>query len=220
MEALRDSHHDMSKWEQEAQLERERVSKLEAAAGLVWGARDYFERSREIGEQARREALHEKWDREGGPESYRRRRVFIPAEAFVSTLAVLQRTILTLSRFELGPDIDSGIKQAADDLARALPGLKGVRDSVAHKDERVRGLAYKKKIETQPVSNALIHAPAGGAMIIGSLNNNNYGGTIADGNYAEVEIADATTEVARQAVQAVYDALPWRRGHRLLEPIS
>lgn len=44
-------------------------------------------------------------------------------------------------------------------------------------------------------------------MVIEALNNQHFGGTIADGTYAEVEVADATTEVARVAVQAVYNAL-------------
>ena len=55
-------------------------------------------------------------------------------------------------------------------------------------------------------------------MIINALNNQHFGGTIADGTYVEVEVADATTEVARAAVQAVFDALPWKPGHRRVEP--
>lgn len=55
-------------------------------------------------------------------------------------------------------------------------------------------------------------------MIIDNLNGDHYGGTIADGSYAEVEVADATSEIARVAVQAVFDALPWRAGNRQIEP--
>jgi len=66
----------------------------------------------------------------------------------------------------------------------------------------------------------MIHAPYGGAMVIESLNNQHFGGTIADVTYAEVEIADATTESARTAVQAVFDGLPWRPDHRIHEPSS
>ena len=52
----------------------------------------------------------------------------------------------------------------------------------------------------------LIHAPGGGVMIVGALNHERYGGTIADGTYAEVEVADGTTEIARAAVQRVVAA--------------
>jgi hypothetical protein len=42
------------------------------------------------------------------------------------------------------------------------------------------------------------------------LNGRHFGCTVEDGTYAEVEVSDATVEVARAAVQRVYDALPWR----------
>ena len=50
------------------------------------------------------------------------------------------------------------------------------------------------------------------------LNGRNFGCTIEDGTYAEIEVSDATVETARAAVQAVFDALPWRPGHRRSEP--
>lgn len=66
------------------------------------------------------------------------------------------------------------------------------------------------------------HRPARDRHVISTAterhNNQHFGGTIADGTYAEVEVADATTEIARVAVQAVYDSLPWRPGHRMREP--
>jgi hypothetical protein len=91
---------------------------------------------------------------------------------------------------------------------------------VAHVEERVRGEARGEKITAPPVMNNMIHAPNGGIIVTESLNNQHFGGTIEDGTYAEVEVADATTEIARAAVQAVFDALPWRAGHRLHEPSS
>jgi hypothetical protein len=209
---------DHKDWEQERLRRRQREVELEAAAGISRGDADYHEKSDAIREQVRRELLREKWNREGGPEAYRHRAVFIHAQSFVSTLAVLQRSLIALSKYAFAPAVAGPLQQACDDFAAALPGLKEVRDSTAHVEERVRGEARGKKISTQPIMNSLVHAPGGGAMIVGSLNNQHYGGTIADGTYAEVEVADATTEVARVAVQAVYDALPWRSGHRLNEP--
>jgi len=102
--------------------------------------------------------------------------------------------------------VAAGLKQARDTFAAALSGLKHVRDSAEHGEDRVRGRAFGKKIATQPLINALVYAPGGGVMIMESLNNQHFGGTIADGTYAEGELADATTEITRAAVQAVYDA--------------
>ncbi|CAA9500039.1 MAG: hypothetical protein AVDCRST_MAG53-1891 [uncultured Solirubrobacteraceae bacterium] len=210
----------MEEWEREGQRQRARKAELEAKAGVAWGQLDYFEKSEAIREQVRREMLREKWAREGGPDAYRHRVEFIHAQSFISTLAVLQRSLLALTKYPFEPAVALKIKKAADDFADALPGLKGVRDSVAHVEERVRAEAHGKKIKKQPVSNSMIHAPGGGTMVVSALNNRHYGGTIADGTYAEVEVADPTTEVARAAVQAVYSAVPWRPGHRHFEPSS
>jgi hypothetical protein len=46
-------------------------------------------------------------------------------------------------------------------------------------------------------------------LIGGALNGQNFGCTIEDGTYAEVEVSADTIEVARAALQAVFDALPW-----------
>lgn len=206
--------HDDEAWQREGPRRRE----LEAEAGITWGHPDYFEKSETIREQVRHEMLRDKWAREGGPESYRRRVAFIHARSFVATLALLQRSLLAVARYELEPGVVEMIRKACDDFAAALPGLKDVRDSSAHLEDRVRGERFGEKIATKPIMNSMIHAPGGGVMVTESLNNQHFGGTIADGSYAEVEVADATTEIARVAVQAVYDALPWRPGHRMREP--
>lgn len=212
---------DRTAWQRESERRRAREVELEAAAGLVWGAPDYFERSEEIREQVRREAQREEWERDGGPETYRRRLIFIHARSFVTTLAALQRALGAICAYDLPAAITADLERARDGFAAALPGLKGVRDSTAHVEDRIRGRQkFGQKIAPKPVINSMIHAPQGGALLIESLNNQHFGGTIADGTYAEVEIADVTTEIARAAVQAVFDCLPWRPGHRTREPSS
>lgn len=209
---------DQEEWQREADRHRRREAELEVEHGVSWGQPDYFERHQALSEQARRDVLREKWAEQGGPEAYRRRVIFIHARSFVTTLALLQRSLIALCDYSFEPAVTAKLEQARDNFADALPGLKHVRDSAEHGEDRVRGQAFGKKIATQPVSNQLVHAPEGGVMIIDSLNNQHFGGTVADGTYAEVEIADVTTEIARVAVQAIYDALPWRAGHRQYEP--
>jgi hypothetical protein len=85
----------------------------------------------------------------------------------------------------------------------------------------MRGLDRRKKAMTlAPISNRMIEAPGGGVLVGDALNNRHYGCTVEDGSYAEVEVADETLEVARAAVQAIFDALPWRAGARRFEPSS
>jgi hypothetical protein len=210
---------DHEEWRRESERHRAREAELEAAGGLVWGAPDHFERSEQIREHVRREVLREKWEREGGPETYRRRLVFIHARSFVTTLAVLQRSLIPLCEYDFEPEAKAAVESARDGFAFALPGLKDVRDSTTHVEDRIRGQErFGRKMQTQPLTNGVIHAPNGAPMIIEMLNDSCYGGTIANGTYAEVEVTDAATETARVAVQAVFDALPWRPGHTLHEP--
>lgn len=207
-------------WERDSERTREIESALETAAGVSLGSPDHWEKSSEIREQARRQVQRERWAREGGPDAYKQRVVFIHARSFVTTLAVLQRGLLQIGEYEFEPSVRAAIECACDQFASAVPGLKGVRDSVAHVEERILGNAKKKTIVAAPVMNNMIHAPGGGVIIAESLNNDHFGGTIEDGTYAEVAVADATTEIARAAVQAVFDALPWRPGPRVSEPYS
>ena len=85
----------------------------------------------------------------------------------------------------------------------------------------MRGLDRNKKTLTlAPISNQMIEAPGGGVVVGDSLNGRSFGCTVDDGSYAEVEVTDETLEIAREAVQAIVDALPWRPGHRPVEPSS
>jgi hypothetical protein len=99
--------------------------------------------------------------------------------------------------------------------------LKPVRDSIEHAEDRMRGLDRNKKTMTlAPIRNSMIEAPGGGVLVGDALNDRHYGCTVNDGSYAEVEVADDTLEVARVAVQAIFDSLPWRPGHHQFEPSS
>jgi len=115
---------DDEEWQRGSERHRAREAELEASSGLVPGAPDYFERSEEIREQVRREVLREKWEREGGPETYRRRLVFIHARSFVTTLAVLQRALGAICEYNFAPGVTADLERARDAFARALPGLK------------------------------------------------------------------------------------------------
>jgi hypothetical protein len=209
---------DLEESNREAERYRKRAAQLEAESAIKWGDSDYFERTVAIHEQARRDVLREEWAKSGGPESYKFRERFIHARSFVNALAVLQRILVAICSCGFEPEVAAKLEQARDAFTEAIPGLKDVRDSVAHVDERWRGASRGRKIAAEPVTNDFINAPGGGVMFIEGLIGNRFGGTTADGTHAEVEVSDATTEVARAAVQAVFDALPWRPGPRMYYP--
>jgi hypothetical protein len=77
-------------------------------------------------------------------------------------------------------------------------------------DERAVGKAYKKAIQLQPIVRSEIHAPNGGAMVIGSLFGNRFSCTMADGTLGSVEVSPESLKATQQIIQNLLDALPWR----------
>lgn len=77
----------------------------------------------------------------------------------MTALALLQRSLVALTEYDFPAQVSAELSNACDEFAAALPGLKDVRDSAAHVEERVRGEALGKKIATQPVTNSMIPTP-------------------------------------------------------------
>jgi hypothetical protein len=71
-------------------------------------------------------------------------------------------------------------------------------------------LVAETPIVAQPIVSNVIHAPGGGVIVLDMLDNNRYGGTLADGAYGEVEISAASVASAQQLIQQVFDAFSWR----------
>jgi hypothetical protein len=65
--------------------------------------------------------------------------------------------------------------------------------------------------------NEMVNAPAGGVLILESLNNNLFGTTMADGHYGEIEVSVGTLGLARECVQGVISAFAWK-GWKRHEP--
>ena len=205
-------------WERDRALEAAREQELAQADPRSFADPDYMEWRTRIYEQAKRDVVRAKWERGELPDALRHRLPFLHAETFVTSLAQVGRGLRTLATFALN-GAEPEVLAARDDFEAALPALKHVRDSVEHAEDRVRGRGKGgQALALQPVMNGLVHAP-GGALIAGSLNNNSFGWTVEDGSFQEVEVSDATIEVARAAVQRALDGLPWKNnGHRMLTP--
>lgn len=191
--------------------ERQRETELAAEDPREFGAPDWFDWHRRISEQARRDVVRQKWVDGELPRQLSHRLPFLHAEVFVTSLAQVGRTLRTLAQLDVGTATVE-VAHARDALETELPALKAIRDSVEHAEDRLRGRGKSgQRLTLAPVTNNAIHAPNGGALIGGMLNNNSLGWTTDDGTYREVEISDATVEIARAAVQRVLDALPWKK---------
>jgi hypothetical protein len=142
---------------------------------------------------------------------------FLYAKSCLYALNTIAKALRTLAMM---PGLPAGIAQARDDFEARFPTLVAVRDSAHHPEDRIRGVrgraGRETPIATQPIMNEVVHAPGGGVIMLDTLNNNRYGGTLADGTYSEVEISAATVAGAQQVIQQVVDAFSWRgpRQHR------
>jgi hypothetical protein len=206
-----------ARWERDRQLERQRREALEASEPALEGE-SYGDRLTRISDQARREVLRATWESGELPRAYAHRLPFIHARTFMRSLAQLGRAISALATLDTGP-ASAAIAAARNEFDAALPHLKPVRDSIEHGEDRIRGLdRARNKMTLAPIENRMIHAPGGGVLVGDSLNNRHYGCTVNDGSYAEVDVSDETLELARKTVQTIFEALPWRSGHRQYVP--
>jgi hypothetical protein len=190
--------------------EQDLAAQNPAPSTNMWD-REYRTWEDELREQAARDVLRAKWAAGQLPNAYEQGLPFLHARSFILALAQLQRALLVLAKLDTG-DAKRQIAAARDEFAVGLSTIRPVRDSIEHAEDRMRSLDRKRqRLDFQPISNAVIEAP-GGALVGEALYGRLYGCTVEDGSYAEVEVSDATIEVARAAVQQVLDVLPWRRG--------
>jgi hypothetical protein len=193
---------DQSLYERRRQLEFEREAAL--PAGLPHEDRRTAYESIRLGVEI--ELKREGWAAGGIPEAHARRAIFLYAQTFVYALDGIGKTLRVLASM---PSTPQPVTDAAEWFDQRFPTLKGVRDSSHHLEDRVRGRDRRgKPLDLKPVDNAMVRAP-GGALILGSLNNNRYGSTTDDGSYGEVEVSGESLDIARSAIQRVLDGFSW-----------
>ena len=167
----------------------------------LWRARD------DIRERATIEAKHASWLAGEVPRAYAYRKPFVHAKSFLYALDTLVKSIEQIVGLTSSPP---EVSKVLGDLKLAFPDLVGVRNSAHHVEDRVQGKQFGKKIDLQPIDSDAISAPVGGALVVDMLNNNRYGGTLANGTLGEVEVSRFSAEIAQSAVQRILDAYKWR----------
>ena len=126
-------------WKRDAELHRQREAELEAEDPRAFDAPDYFEWRTGISERARRDVQRMKWAAGDGPQRYKSRVPFIHARSFIGALAQVQRGLKAMVEYNLGePKRNDAVRAASQGFEKATPGLKGVRDSTAHAEDRTR----------------------------------------------------------------------------------
>ncbi len=209
----------MAKRNRDQAAQRIREQELEAQEVQEIAPSEYGKWRIALYERARQDVMQARWQGGELPDAYAHRLPFIHARTFLTSLARVERAMSVMAKLDLG-GAESDVTAARDVFETALPGLKGVRDSIEHAEDRMRGKGrFGRELTLAAITNQLVHAPAGGVLIGDALNGRNFGCTIEDGTYAEVEVSEATIGVAQAGLQAVFDALPWKEhGYPSYEP--
>jgi hypothetical protein len=151
--------------------------------------------------------LQRRWARGEWPDDFERRKVFLHAHLFVFALDGFVRTLGVLADTPGAPDV---VAAGAAGLRKALPHLKGVRDSAAHLENRGRGLNKRgQPLDLKPIDNWLVKA-SGGVLGLSILNRSKLGYTTEAGEYGEIDVSPVTLSLVRDTFQQIINAFPWR----------
>jgi hypothetical protein len=190
-------------WQQD--VDARRVYEQQVMA--EWGIGEFdFARYQEIRAEVDRRRLKDAFAANVVPDGYIHEMPFVHAKGCLTAAHTIRLALIQCTKINA---IQTHADAAGGSMDAALPKLKGVRDSTAHVDERVQGMARRKEIQLQPIQNRMVNAP-GGVLIIGSLIDDNFGSTMEDGNYGEVPVTVDTFNLIVRVIQEFLDRLPWR----------
>ena len=208
-------------WEQKRAAQAALAAQFESQLAPDLPPEERWRLDEQTRERARIEAKRARWRGGQLPDAYAHRLPFLHAKSCLYALDTIAKVIRTLGTM---PGLPAGVAQAQADFESRFPTLVAIRDSAHHPEDRIRGVrggrgGRETPIVAQPIllRNAM-YAPGGGVIVLDFLNDNRYGGTLADGTYAEVEISAGTVTGAQQLIQQVLDAFSWR-GPRLHKPM-
>lgn len=152
------------------------------------------------------EAKRNRWRAGELPQAYIFRLPFLYARTFLFSLWDIRRLLGYAVKCH---GVPAGAAAAVREFDVALPSLKALRHSSAHVDERATGKAHGHQIALKPIETHFINAPAGGVLVIESLEANRFIGTTADGDLAEIEVSADTMKVVQRCFQLVLNSLSW-----------
>ncbi len=129
------------------------------------------------------------------PEKYQFKLIFIYAKSFLYSLDRIDKLFRVMKDEKDSP---TDIAKAYNKFKLAFPNLRGVRNSSAHIEERIRGLAKNKPI-----------FPNGGDIELENLSNNKFSSVMEDGRKGEVEVSFNSITSARDCIQIAINSFNW-----------
>lgn len=158
----------------------------------------------DIGFEARLRLKREKWSHGILPESFKSYTQFMYARSFLYAFDNFERFLAMMSMAAGAP---ARLSEIHLEIAKAFPNLREVRNTQHHLDDRFRGIgARKKPIELKHSENTLFN---GKILALTNLNGSNFGSTMADGHYGEVDISVKSMETLQHILTAVLNSFEW-----------
>lgn len=150
----------------------------------------------------------EKWEAGRLPTAFIKAFPQIHAHGFLFSLDALGKYLGVIAKH---PQVSGVAQDAAKRFEAELPEVRQIRNSAQHREDRIRGLKQgntplpEKEIDAFGVS-----APAGNTVVMAHLSDNTLAYTNADGEVIGLDVTTETLILARDILQAVLDAFPWR----------
>jgi len=149
----------------------------------------------------------ERWANGEPPEVFKSCEMRIYANAFLFALDNIFETLKKLAR---EPGVPESVTKIYDDAIGLFPGLRQVRNSAHHLEDRVRFIGDNHKpIKIKPFETKTVKS-TGQAMVIGMIEGNNYGFTMGDGKFGSIPVSPETLSMIQKVVQDVYEAFEWK----------
>jgi hypothetical protein len=125
------------------------------------------------------------------------------AQTFVLLLRMIGLYLEKIAE-EAGPAYPV-LEQLAKNFEASFPGLKDLRNSITHAEDRLRHLDQKHRaIIPQAVPGI---TEGDGVFLSGLLKDRSLGWTLGDGNYAECEVSERALAIATRHAEEMMDAL-------------
>lgn len=186
----------------------ERAVEMRLRRGLPSGlsGKERWDAETRIFEEAQQEVRRGKWQRGEWPKSYKHHVPFVYAKAFLYAIDSVAQALAIMAKEPWAPD---AIRAIAADWESGFPTVRAVRNSSQHQEERALGRGPQNRpLAAKPVASGGILAPDG-VMVLGNLNGNRFGCTMADGHFGEVEVSATTLGMAGAMVQRSIEAFTW-----------
>ena len=192
------------KWERDTQ----RRSEIQQVVEMEKGGMNSHENWEEVRFETDVRFKREHWAGGAIPREFEHNTSFLYARAFLYALDGFDKFLGVLAKTENVPPQVTDIHQR---MAKAFPNLRGVRNSAQHQEDRARSLGVGgKPLDLKPIHNGMVSAPGGGVLMLNCLNGSNYGSTMADGHYGEVDVSPDSMSALQELLSEVLDAFIWK----------